>query len=96
MKRYTPVAAPRAHESANTPSKIASRIAAIAGVRRVEFGRQLSVYLAPGSEPVDVIARSVTGEEAGYGLPLIRGSPENAPRPPQPHRAYLAESYANT
>ena len=48
-------------------------IAALTGIRRVEFGRQLSVYLEAGREPVEVIARRVPGDGDPYGLPLIRG-----------------------
>jgi len=53
-------------------------IAAIDGVARAEFRRQLSVYLDAGREPVALIARRVTGEGVPDDLPLLRGSTEGA------------------
>ena len=53
-------------------------IAALAGVSRAEFRRQLSVYLEAGREPVAVIARRVVGKGVPDDLPLLRGSTEGA------------------
>jgi len=53
-------------------------IAAIPGVARAEFRRQLSVYLQAGREPVDVIARRVAGEAVPDDLPLLRGTTEHS------------------
>ncbi|MBS1200314.1 MAG: h16 [Proteobacteria bacterium] len=64
-------------------------IAALDGVRRVEFARQLSVYLEAGREPVQVIARRVSGESDFDGLPLVRG--DLAAAPPGTARAWISE-----
>jgi putative ABC transport system permease protein len=53
-----------------------SGIAAIPGVARAEFRRQLSVYLEAGREPVAVIARRMAGADVPQDLPLLRGSTE--------------------
>jgi len=55
-----------------------SGIAALDGVARVEFRRQLSVYVEAGREPVDLIARRVAGEGVPDDLPLLRGSTDSA------------------
>jgi len=72
------------------PAADQARLAAVAGVSRIEFRRTRQLLLDPARAPVTLIARGTTAAQAADELPLLRS--DKLPLPSKNEPAWISEA----
>jgi putative ABC transport system permease protein len=67
-----------------------AKLAAVAGISRIEFRRTRQLLLDPKRAPVTLIARGATAAQAAAELPLVRT--DKLPLPPNAEPAWISEA----
>jgi putative ABC transport system permease protein len=67
-----------------------AKLAAVAGISRIEFRRTRQLLLDPARAPVTLIARGATDAQAAEELPLVRS--DERPLPPNTEPAWISEA----
>jgi putative ABC transport system permease protein len=86
MQLREPIGSDTAYWSAADQAKLA----AVAGISRIEFRRTRPLLLDPARAPVTLIARGTTAAQAADELPLVRSG--QRPLPPNAEPAWISEA----
>jgi putative ABC transport system permease protein len=86
MQLREPIGSDTAYWSAADQAKLA----AVAGISRIEFRRTRPLLLDPSRAPVILIARGATAAQAADELPLVRS--DRRPLPSNTERAWISEA----